>query len=103
MERYAGKDFSNPVKSNSVIRYAQLCSDKRQVDEQKKEADFSEGYRKGCLRLAVASKHLNMIDCGLDRFVEAGNNAVWQRDGDNIVRVDNNLDWIDDILKEENA
>lgn len=85
-------------------RYAKLVQDKQDANQINEKAEFEAGYRKGSLRFATASKYLKLSHAGLDNYVEACDNGlhiVWERRGDQIVRTDNDTNWIDELLEQE--
>ncbi len=98
--KYQGDGCYNKSNSSFLVRFASLNQDKEILSQQTEKESFSNGYKAGMLKVAHMNK-LNLTPCGLERYVEASNNNIWKRDGDNIIRVDQDLDWIDEILQDE--
>ncbi len=104
MPRYIDTDYRSTSSGNFMQRYAKAHEDKQASEALNSEQDFQAGYRAGSLRLGVASKNLNLKFAGLDRYLEAKNDGlsvIWRREGDQIIRLDNDTSWIDELLQIE--
>lgn len=103
MSRYVNSGEKYSGKSSFAERFAKHLSDKELTKSHDETSEFSVGYSRGKLRVAVASKHLNLVYAGQDRYVEDKNglSVVWEREGDQIVRVDSDTSWIDELLNTE--
>lgn len=102
MERYAGKHYSETKKDSKFLtRFASQIESKESFKGINSKDDFTKSYKTGRMAYAVAQKYMNIKTCGLDRYIEEGTNIVWAREGDNIIRLDNDLDWVDTFLKQE--
>ncbi len=98
--------YINPEsnKAGFSTRYAKAVQEKAESRAENEKAEFDAGYRSGKLRYAVASRHMNFKSAGLDRYLENkddGLSVIWKREGDQIIRLDSDTSWIDDLLKLE--
>ena len=99
--------FTSGYKLNAsgdfLTRYANLRKATKVANSHNEKAEFDVGYKKGTLRLAIASKFLKLAKCGCDRYVEEdAPHIVWAKDGDSIIRVEDDLSWVDEFLEGEN-
>lgn len=102
MNRYAGNQYKeNKEPSKFLARFANLSIDKESLKNLNDKEDFKKSYRAGRIAFASAQKHMTLKSCGLDRFIEANTDIVWSKEGDNIIRVDNDLDWVTSFLEQE--
>lgn len=97
MDRYVN---TSPT-DGFAARYATLMKEKELTAQSSDKESFEKGYKKGSLRLATATRYMKLVNCGVDRFIEAQTNVVWAKEGENIIRVDSDLDWVDELLKQE--
>jgi hypothetical protein len=95
--------YKNQPDGKFITRYAVHLEKKQELDSFKAKSEFDVGYREGKVKYALACKYMRLNDCGLNRFVEASNNTFWTKQGDEIIRVENDLNWVDDFLKEQES
>jgi len=83
-----------------LTRYAKKKKSDELSSAHNAEEEFKAGYKKGNLRLATASKFMKLTQCGLDRYLDSSH-VVWAREGDSIIRLDDDLSWVDKFLEDE--
>lgn len=101
MNRYASKDYKASPKGSFVERYAAISTKAPETKKIDEKAEFEVGMTKGAMRFAVASRHMNLKDAGLDMYLDQDTMVVWKKEGDNISRIDNDLSWVDTLLEQE--
>ena len=107
MNRYAGKDYSDKNYSDKkepskfLTRFSAVTEAKESLKTLNIKDEFNKGYKAGKVVFASAQKYMSLINCGLDHFIEANTDVVWTKEGDNIVRVDNDLNWVNQFLEQE--
>ena len=92
---------NKPSDTKFFNRYAASVNTDDSLKEYNIKSEFETSYKKGSVKLDLASKYMKLVDCGLNRYVEASSNSFWAKEGEQIVRVSNNLDWVDEYLKEQ--
>lgn len=95
--------YKNKPTNSFITRYASTLEKKQELNSYNSKNEFELGYKEGKLKYIMACKYMKLTDCGLNRFVEASSNSFWKKEGDEIIRVENNLSWVDDFLKEQEA
>jgi hypothetical protein len=85
--------------SDSFGRYATAQKTKEILSKSSELAEFQDGYKKGSLKYAIASKYMNLKYCGMDRYLEKDQNTVWALNDNTICRLDIDLSWIDELEK----
>jgi len=93
--------FNNPSSGKFLTRYAKAKQEEKAAAGYNEKEEFKAGYKKGTLRLAVANKFMRLANCGCDRYLEEEKQIVWAKEGDSIVRLDDDLSWVDKFLEEE--
>ena len=88
-------------KQGFSVRYAKVIEEKNEKIVISSKTEFENGVKAGKMRYTTASKYMKLVNCGLDRFIEANTNVVWAKEGDNIVRLESNLEWVDELLAQE--
>lgn len=100
--RYVNEGSKYSPNSNFMNRYASQKAAEEVVNEKFAEKEeFKAGYKSGTLRVATANKFMSLKNCGLDRYLEEDTNTIWKKEGDRIVRIADDLSWVDEFLKEE--
>jgi hypothetical protein len=91
--------YRNFAKGQTFERYAIAQGTRENAQAADDKVTFEVGYKAGRLPLALACRHLQLNNCGLNRYLEAAKNVIWElgEDGD-IVRTAQDLDWVDEIL-----
>lgn len=82
-------------------RYAQNLEEKNKSAEINDKAEFEAGLVKGSLRFALAGKFMSLRSCGLNHYLDDERMIVWERQGDQIIRTENDTNWIDELLDQE--
>jgi hypothetical protein len=100
MNRYANNQTKYTKPSGFMERYASSLQEKQEKAKINEKDEFDVDYKKGSVRIACAQKFMNLHTAGLDMFVD-DLSVVWKKEGDRIVRQDNDLSWVDKLLSEE--
>jgi hypothetical protein len=95
------RGFSCLPSGKFFTRFADKLNSDAIMEKEVEKENFKESYKKGKLLFAIANKHLTLKNCGLNRYLEAGQEVVWARDGDFIYRSDTDLAWVDEFLQNE--
>lgn len=82
-------------------RYVQASNTKSEIAKSTEKEEFDKGYKAGTLKFACIDKFMSMRSCGLDRFLDEKTGCIWERNGDQIIRVENDTSWIDNLLDTE--
>lgn len=96
------KDFSKyQPNSKFMNKYASLKQAEDTVSREMLEKEqFKVDYKKGNVRTASANKFMSLKSCGLGMYVDEDTHMIWKKEGDRIVRVEDDLSWVDEFLKE---
>lgn len=100
MNKYANTQTSFKKPDSFMERYASTMHEKAETKKIDDKSEFEVDYKKGSVRIASAQKYMNLIDAGLDMYVEGELEVVWKKENDRIVRVSNDLSWVDKLLEE---
>lgn len=99
MDKYINSGGKYNADSKFMTRYANLkASEEATSREFNAKEEFKVGYKAGNLRVCVASRFMSLKNCGLDTYLENETNNVWKKEGDRIIRVTDDLSWVDEFL-----
>lgn len=89
--------YSKPrvARSNNTPDYIlnKIDSNKKEMTKTaavEQQVAFEDMYKSGKMKYAVASKKIAFVDHGFDVFENPNDGVVWYREGDTIVRNDDN-------------
>lgn len=101
MNRYANNQTKYTKSDSFAQRYAANMTTKNEAKIVNDKAEFEVDYAKGSVRIASAQKYMSLRTAGLDMFLEGDLSVVWKKEGDRIIRLDNDLSWVEQLLNEE--
>lgn len=99
MQKYIS-GFKNNSDSGFAARYAQRQTAENTVNKELLEKEqFKVGFEKGEINYVTAKKFMKIASCGCDRYLDEDSNTIWKKEGDKIIRINDDLSWVDEFLR----
>lgn len=91
--------FKQHPNSSSLDRYIVSKRQATLLSTKSERSEFEIGLKKGELPLSLAKKYMKLVNCGHGAYVQDSDlDIVWIKEGDKIVRSEQDLSWVDELL-----
>ena len=101
MRAYCGDGYKQSPDGKLLGRYASAMKHEDNEKEAANKSEFNRQYKDGKVLMRLASRYMNLQDCGSGLYLEADKKIVWSFTDGAIVRQKEDLDWVDEYLAKQ--